>query len=44
MGGVGLDGNEKADEQAYDKAFTPLIGLEPFCGLEILQRGTQIVD
>lgn len=33
MVGLGLDGNEKADELAYDEAFTPLIGLEPFCGL-----------
>lgn len=28
-----MEGNEKADKLAYDEAFTPLIGLEPFCGL-----------
>lgn len=33
MGGVGLEGYEKADELAYDKALTPLIGLEPLCRL-----------
>lgn len=38
MGGVGLEGNEKADELAQDEAFIPLIGLEPFCGLRYFPK------